>query len=65
MLSTIIIIDAVLFVLIALWVVVINITGNTDQKGGVGLAAFFLSMAIVIFSVIIALIGIVINLIWS
>lgn len=65
MLSTILIVDLVLFVIIALWVGVINVTGNTDQKGGASLVAFFLVSAIAIGSAIIAMAGFVINIIWN
>ena len=44
MLSTILYIDLILFIIIAAWVCIINTTGNTDQKGGVGFVAFFLTV---------------------
>ena len=65
MLSTIVIVDLVLFGLLALWVGIVNVTGNTDQRGGVGFVAFFLAIAILVISVITALTGLVINLIWN
>ena len=62
MLTTILLVDAVLFGLIALWVIIINIIGNTDQRGGVGFVAFILVTAILVISIITALTGFVINL---
>ena len=57
MLSTIVIIDLILFALIGLWVGWINIVGNTEAKGGVGFVAFVLVSLIVFISVILAAIS--------
>ena len=65
MLSTILYIDLLLFSLIAFWVFVINTVGNTDQKGGVGFVAFFLTIAIVLVNILILLATVVINFIRS
>lgn len=65
MLSAILYIDLVLFILIALWVFVINITGTTDQKGGAGFVAFILAIAIIIANVLIGLASLMLNFVWS
>ncbi len=61
MLSTILYIDIALFIIIAAWVFIINTTGNTDQKGGVGFVAFFLTVAILIINVLIGAISLIVS----
>ncbi len=65
MLATILTVDAVLIGIILLWLGWINIVGNTDQKGGAGLASFMLVSLILFFSAVIGVASVVINLIWS
>jgi hypothetical protein len=65
MLSTILLVDLVLFCLIALWVGVINITGNTEQRGGVGFIAFVLTSIIIFVSIVLGTANVAFNLIWG
>ena len=59
MLSTIVIVDIILLVLIGVWVGWINIVGNTEAKGGAGFVAFVLVTLIAFISVNLALISLI------
>jgi hypothetical protein len=62
MILTILIVDAVLIGLISLWVLWINITGDNEQKGAAGFAAFMLVSLILFWSAVIAGVKFVISL---
>lgn len=65
MITAIVIVDLVLIGLIALWVAWVNITGDTDQRSGAGLAAFMMISLIAFWSAVVVIVGLIINLIWS
>lgn len=46
MIANILAIDLVLYLLLASWVAVVYVFGNSDAKGGVGFVAFVLGMLI-------------------
>jgi hypothetical protein len=65
MIVTVLIIDAVLLGILALWLSIINATGNTDQRGGAGFVAFFLAALIVVASSLIIVGNLLAQLIWG
>lgn len=48
MIANILAIDLVLYLLLAIWVALVHVFGNSDAKGGVGFVAFVLGMLIAV-----------------